>query len=121
LKVQHKQIRSEDFGGPPSPQGEHAVYVDAYGAPEYPHGGGDPTAGGEGGHIGPVASVGLPEVSSMGKDANEVVESVPPAPVVPSFETNDPTTHQARSAPTSTTASPLGHFDAIRSALPEAK
>ena len=71
--------------------------------------------------MGSVAASGLPEVPSVENDAGEPAESVPSAPAVPPFESKVPTPHQVRSAPTSTNASPLGHFDAIRSALPEAK
>lgn len=85
----------------------------------HPHGGGDVTADGEGGHIG--AAAGLPEVPSVENDAGEAAESGPSASAVPPFETKVPTPNQVRSAPTSSNASPLGHFDAIRSALPEAK
>ena len=87
----------------------------------HPHGGGDVTADGEGGHIGAAAASGLPEVPSVENDAGEAAESGPSASAVPPFETKVPTPHQVRSAPTSSNASPLGHFDAIRSALPEAK
>lgn len=84
--------------------------------------GGDVAAGGgEGGHIAAAAASGLPEVPSVENDASEVTESAPSAPAVPPFETKVPAPHQVRSAPTSANASPLGHFDAIRSALPEAK
>lgn len=121
MKVQHKQIRSGEFGAPPSPQGGQAVYVDAYGVPVHP--GGDVAGGGgEGGHIGAAAASGLPEVPSVENHAGEAAESGPSAPpAVPPFETQVPTPHQVRSAPTSANASPLGHFDAIRSALPETK
>ena len=121
LKVQHKQIRPGEFGGPPSPQGGQAVYVDEYGAPSHLHDGGDATAGNEGGHIGSVAAARLPEVSSVDDHTNEASEGAPSAPAVPPFETKVPTPHQIRSAPTSASASPLGHFDAIRNSLPEAK
>jgi len=113
LKVQHKQIRPGEFGGPPSPEGgvHQVVLPDGHSAQ---HGGpvdSDVHGGGAGG-LPPVPAI----ADGLGNEGNNADEN---APSLPTFEKNSAAPHQIRSAPTSSN-SPLGQFDAIRSALPEA-
>lgn len=68
--------------------------------------------GGGAGGLPPVPAI----AEGLGNEGNTADEN---APSLPTFENKSGTPHQIRSAPTSSNSSPLGQFDAIRSALPE--